>query len=66
MCNSKKRFRDREEAKRSRQNIRSFDGTRMRIYECPACRGFHLTTVNYDGENYDGRKKRVSRKGRNW
>lgn len=46
-CNGKRRFRDDVEAKRVLRSMRTHS-TRTRIpvraYECPICRGFHLTS----------------------
>lgn len=43
-CHSKQRYRDRDQAKRVRQ-LRQKDGAGfLRIYECPHCRGWHLTS----------------------
>ena len=54
-CECKRRYRDYEEAKRARRIIenhnrrdvlerRKVDVVQMRIYRCPKCKGFHLTS----------------------
>lgn len=56
MCSRKTRFKDRMSAKRSVKTIRDGDGTRMRIYECDYCSGYHLT---YNKEVKNVGKKRI-------
>lgn len=60
MCSSKTRYKTRNRAKKVKSNIRNWDGTIMRIYECDYCSGFHLS---FDKENNDGEKKEFKRRG---
>lgn len=49
----KRRYRDHEEAVRGLRNVRSKDKrerTPVRTYECPKCRGFHLTSQDVWGQ----------------
>lgn len=59
MCSSKRRFKDRVGAKKSVRKIRNYDGTRMRIYECDFCKGYHLT---FNKEVANVRKKRIGKR----
>lgn len=55
-CNRKKRFAAKQEAKAAaRRDSRAFD-QRMWSYECPCCKGWHLTTVDPETER---RRKRL-------
>lgn len=43
-CTGKRRYRDRDEAKTVRAAcVRARPNQPLRIYDCPHCRGFHLT-----------------------
>jgi hypothetical protein len=43
MCKRKVRFVSREQAARVALKLAGLGGTPNRSYECPICRGFHLT-----------------------
>lgn len=43
-CTGKRRLRDREEANRVRKSCENVRGERLRVYDCPFCQGFHLTS----------------------
>lgn len=42
-CRGKRRYRDRDEAKRVRQVQTARTGDPIRLYDCPFCKGVHFT-----------------------
>ena len=59
MCSRKTRYKTRNDAKKVKINIKRWDNTIMRIYECPYCSGYHLT---FDKEKNDVEKRKVGKK----
>lgn len=50
MCLDKARYRDHDEAALHRRGFEAVRGVALRIYECPICRGFHLSKSNVSKE----------------
>jgi hypothetical protein len=48
-CTGKRRYRDRDEAKRVRQHQAKIVHDDLRIYDCPFCQGVHLTKTKEHG-----------------
>lgn len=44
MCNSKTSFRKHQQAQNSADSIYRHGGPRMRVYKCPNCNSYHLTS----------------------
>jgi hypothetical protein len=55
-CNGKRTYRSETEAKRIR-NIREKDVSHMRVYQCPFCWGWHLTSARTTDPIYNKMKK---------
>lgn len=56
-CKKKKRYETPEEAEHDAVKIRVFDEkfgkkTDMKVYECPVCSGYHLTSGKKRAESY--------------
>lgn len=41
-CGKKNRYRDQSEARLIANKLETKRGDKLRVYECPHCRGFHL------------------------
>lgn len=55
-CHGKNRY-TRNEAERKKANLGRVRGKDMRVYQCPDCRGWHLTKKHRDynvKETYEG------------
>ena len=55
MCAGKKRYETRIEAIHYGLNHTKSKGGAVRVYECPICHGFHLTTQTEDGHSMKSR-----------
>lgn len=51
MCDGKVRYESRLEAIRQGLAYTKHSGGGVRVYECPICKGYHLTTHSEDGES---------------
>ena len=51
MCDGKKRYETRIEAIHYGLNHTKTKGGAVRVYKCPICHGYHLTTRSEDGQN---------------
>lgn len=66
MCSRKKRFKDKSSAKKVVRNILRESGDELRYYECPICKGYHLTSLINEGvlRSQHGKRREVSKRGR--
>lgn len=55
MCDGKKRYASRIEAIHYGLNHTKSKGGAVRVYECPICHGYHLTTQTEDGHSMKSR-----------
>jgi len=51
MCDGKKRYETRMKAIHYALKSSKMNGHGIRVYECPICKGFHLTTRSEDGQS---------------
>lgn len=51
VCDGKKRYETRLEAIHYGLNHTKTKGGAVRVYHCPICHGYHLTTRSEDGQN---------------
>lgn len=47
-CESKKRYRTQDEARRTARNCKKHRGVELHAYFCPICKGYHLTRANWN------------------
>ena len=45
-CGSKNRYRHEHDAQQYRKKYEKLRGEKLRIYDCPVCNGFHLTSTS--------------------
>lgn len=59
MCEGKARYRNPSTAQKVMNKIKAKQGENLRMYKCPICGFYHLTSSNYKKGNY-GKGKRDS------
>lgn len=63
MCDGKKRYETRLEAIHYGLNHAKTNGGAVRVYQCPICKGYHLTTHTEDGQSLKNRFVRDEQSG---